>query len=34
MRPTAGRGVQAKGWIFLFADVEGSTCAEDDERRR
>jgi len=23
MRPTAD------GWIFLFADVEGSTCAED-----
>ena len=29
MRRTAGRGVQAKGWIFLFADVEGSTCPED-----
>ena len=24
-----GRRLQAKGWIFLFADVEGSTCAED-----
>ena len=24
-----GRRLEAKGWIFLFADVEGSTCAED-----
>jgi hypothetical protein len=24
-----GRRFQARGWIFLFADVEGSTCAED-----
>ena len=24
-----GRHLQAQGWIFLFADVEGSTCAED-----
>ena len=24
-----GRRLQARGWIFLFADVEGSTCAED-----
>ena len=24
-----GRRLQAKGWISLFADVEGSTCAED-----
>ena len=24
-----GRRLEAKGWIFLFADVEGSTCPED-----
>ena len=24
-----GRRLKADGWIFLFADVEGSTCAED-----
>ena len=24
-----GRRLEAQGWIFLFADVEGSTCAED-----
>ena len=24
-----GRRLEATGWIFLFADVEGSTCAED-----
>ena len=24
-----GRRLEGKGWIFLFADVEGSTCAED-----
>ena len=24
-----GRRLEAKGWIFLFADVEGATCAED-----
>ena len=24
-----GRRLEADGWIFLFADVEGSTCAED-----
>ena len=24
-----GRRLQAEGWIFLFTDVEGSTCAED-----
>ena len=24
-----GRRLEAKGWIFLFADVEGATCPED-----
>ncbi len=24
-----GRQLEAEGWIFLFADVEGATCAED-----
>ena len=24
-----GRRLEAEGWIFLFADVEGATCAED-----
>lgn len=24
-----GRRLEAKGWVFLFADVEGATCAED-----
>ena len=24
-----GRRLEADGWIFLFVDVEGSTCAED-----
>ena len=24
-----GRRLKGEGWIFLFADVEGSTCAED-----
>ena len=24
-----GRRLEQKGWIFLFADVEGSTCPED-----
>ena len=24
-----GRRLEQEGWIFLFADVEGSTCAED-----
>ena len=24
-----GRRLEAKGWIFLFADVERSTCPED-----
>ena len=24
-----GRRVEAKGWIFLFTDVEGAVCAED-----
>lgn len=24
-----GRRLESKGWIFLFADVEGATCAED-----
>ena len=24
-----GRRLETKGWIFLFADVEGATCAED-----
>ena len=24
-----GRRLEGKGWIFLFADFEGSTCAED-----
>ena len=24
-----GRRLERKGWIFLFADVEGSTCPED-----
>ena len=24
-----GRRLEAEGWVFLFADVEGATCAED-----
>ena len=24
-----GRRVEAEGWVFLFADVEGATCPED-----
>ena len=24
-----GLRLEAKGWIFLFVDVEGATCAED-----
>ena len=24
-----GRRLEAEGWIFLFSDVEGATCAED-----
>ena len=24
-----GRRLEAEGWIFLFADVEGAICAED-----
>ena len=24
-----GRRLEGEGWIFLFADVEGATCAED-----
>ncbi len=24
-----GRRLEGEGWIFLFADVEGSTCPED-----
>lgn len=24
-----GRRLQAQGWVFLFADVEGATCPED-----
>ena len=24
-----GRRLEAKGWVFLFADVEGATCPED-----
>ena len=24
-----GRRMEREGWVFLFADVEGSTCAED-----
>ncbi len=24
-----GRRLEAKGWVFLFADVEGAICAED-----
>ena len=24
-----GRRLETKGWIFLFVDVEGATCAED-----
>ena len=24
-----GRRLEGDGWIFLFADVEGSTCPED-----
>ena len=24
-----GRRLEDQGWIFLFADVEGATCAED-----
>ncbi len=24
-----GRRLQAEGWVFLFTDVEGATCAED-----
>ena len=24
-----GRRLETKGWVFLFADVEGATCAED-----
>ena len=24
-----GRRLESKGWVFLFADVEGATCAED-----
>ena len=24
-----GRRLEAEDWIFLFADVEGATCAED-----
>lgn len=24
-----GRRLKAEGWVFLFADVEGATCAED-----
>ena len=24
-----GRRLEAAGWVFLFADVEGATCAED-----
>ena len=24
-----GRRLQSDGWIFLFVDVEGATCAED-----
>ena len=24
-----GRRLEAKGWVFLFTDVEGATCPED-----
>ncbi len=24
-----GRRLEAKGWVFLFADIEGAACAED-----
>ena len=24
-----GRRLETKGWVFLFADVEGATCPED-----
>ena len=24
-----GRRLELQGWVFLFADVEGATCAED-----
>ena len=24
-----GRRLEARGWVFLFTDVEGATCAED-----
>ena len=27
-----GRRLEGEGWICLFADVEGSTCAEDAVR--
>ena len=27
--PELGRRLKDQGWVFLFTDVEGATCAED-----